>query len=300
MSRTYGIGLYAPAGFAQDPAALDRAVALLESLGHSVVVDPTCHQRWQRFAAPDAERLASIERMTGDPRVELAIALRGGYGWTRLLPRLDFDSIARSKKRWLGYSDFTAFQLAALAKTGMKTFAGPSATGDFGAEVPSQFMLDHCFGLLDADSYSVACDLDGPSTLAAAGTLWGGNLALVAHLAGTPSLPPITDGILFLEAVGEHPYRVERMLYQLHHAGVLARQRAILLGHFTEYELNGNDAGYDFDAVVTQLRALGNVPVFTGLQFGHVPDKLTLPVGGHCALEVRNGRANLTFSNYGH
>ena len=299
MSRTWGIGLYAPAGFAQEPVALTRAVARLEALGHRVVVDPTCHGRWQRFAAPDDERLAAVQRMAADPRVELAVTLRGGYGWTRLLPRLDFSMLARAGKRWLGYSDFTAFQLAALARAGMKTFAGPSATGDFGAQDPSAFTLEHCFGLLGADSHEVECDLDGPAKFAASGTLWGGNLALVAHLIGTTYFPRIDGGILFLEDVGEHPYRVERMLYQLHHAGVLARQRAILLGQFTEYELNSNDGGYDFAGVVAQLRGMVDVPVFTGLPFGHVPDKLTLPMGGHCALVVYDGHAHLAFSDYG-
>jgi muramoyltetrapeptide carboxypeptidase len=299
MPRTYGIGLYAPAGAAQDPAALARAVARLEAMGHRVVVDPTCHGRLQRFAAPDDERLAAVLRMAADPRVELAITLRGGYGWTRLLPRLDFSMLANARKRWLGYSDFTAFQLAALACAEMKTFAGPSTTGDFGAQEPSAFTLDHCFGLLGAETYEVNCALDGATDFATSGTLWGGNLALVAHLAGTPYFPRIDDGILFLEDVGEHPYRIERMLYQLHHAGVLARQRAILLGQFTEYELNGNDGGYDLAAAVAQLRSLLPVPVLTGLPFGHVHDKLTLPIGGHCALDVNNGQAHLAFSNYG-
>ena len=121
----------------------------------------------------------------------------------------------------------------------------------------------------------------------------------MAHLVGTPYFPRIDGGILFLEDVGEHPYRVERMLYQLHHAGVLARQRAILFSQFTEYELNGNDGGYDLAAVLTQLRSLLPIPVFAGLPFGHIADKLTLPTGGHCALDVDNGQARLTFSNYG-
>ncbi len=298
-SRKCGIGIYAPAGYAQDPASLTRAVARLEAMGHRVIVDASCHGRWQRFSAPDDERLAAVLRMAADSRVELAVTLRGGYGWTRLLPRLDFNAVANAGKRWMGYSDFTAFQLGALAQTGMTTFAGPVATGDFGAEVPSTFTLDHCFGLLDATTYAVACTLDGADGFATEGTLWGGNLALVAHLVGTPWMPEVADGILFLEDVGEHPYRVERMLYQLHHAGILSRQRAILLGRFTEFELNGNDAGYDLASAVAQLRSLVSVPVLTGLPFGHVPDKLTLPVGGHCALDVRGGRANLTFSNYG-
>ncbi len=268
-------------------------------MGHRVIVDPTCRTRWQRFAASDDERLAAVMRMVADPRVELAITLRGGYGWTRLLPRLDFEMIANAGKRWLGYSDFTAFQLAALARTGMKTFAGPSAAGDFGALEPSAFTIEHCFGLLDAPTHRVECELDGPAAFAASGTLWGGNLALVAHLVGTRYFPSVDGGILFLEDVGEHPYRVERMLYQLLHAGVLERQRAILLGRFTEYELNGNDDGYDLAAVVMQLRSLLPIPVFTGFPFGHVADKLTLPVGGHCELAVGNGRAQLAFSDYG-
>src|SRR5215469_8085933 len=109
--RAHGIGLYAPAGFATDPAAVARAVARFEAEGHVVVIDPTVTARWQRFSAPDDERLAAVMRMVDDPRVELAIAVRGGYGWSRLLDRLDFARIAAARKRWLGHSDFTAFQL---------------------------------------------------------------------------------------------------------------------------------------------------------------------------------------------
>jgi muramoyltetrapeptide carboxypeptidase len=297
MDPRPGIGLYAPAGFAPEPAALDRAVARLTAMGHAVVVDPTCRGRWQRFAAPDAERVAGVMRMAADPRVEIAITLRGGYGWTRLLPQLDFAVVAAARKCWLGYSDFTAFQLAALARSDMVTFAGPSATGDFGASVPSQFMLDHCFPLRSARNHAVDCSLDGPPECTVTGTLWGGNLALVAHLCGTPYFPRVDGGILFLEDIGEHPFRIERMLYQLLHAGVLERQSAILLGHFTQYELQANDGGYDLPGVIAQLRDRLAVPVYTGLPFGHVPDKLTLPVGGRCTLAVERGRAHLAYSH---
>jgi muramoyltetrapeptide carboxypeptidase len=298
MTRlAYGIGLYAPAGFVPEPASIDRAAARLASLGHRVVVDPTCTGRWQRFSAPDDERLAAIQRMVANPGVELAIAARGGYGWSRLLDRLDFKAIAAARKRWLGYSDFTAFQLAALAHAGMKTFAGPMAAYDFGAETPSAFTLDHCWGLLGADEYEVECALDGPD-FAGEGMLWGGNLAMIAHLAGTPHMPRVDDGILFLEDIGEHPYRVERMLYQLHHAGVLTRQRAVLLGSFTGYELGPNDNTYDAAAMVAHVRAHLGLHVYTGLPFGHCPEKLTLPVGGRCAMTVRDGQARLVFSDY--
>jgi muramoyltetrapeptide carboxypeptidase len=295
--RTWGIGLYAPAGFTTDHEALDRAVARLEGQGHRVVVDPTCRTRWQRFAAADDERLAAIGRMAADPRVELAVPVRGGYGWSRLLDRIDFAAIAGARKHWMGHSDFTAFQLAALARAGLVTYAGPMATYDFGAPTPSAFTLDHCWGLLGADRYEVECALDGPD-LACEGVLWGGNLALVAHLVGSTHLPRVDGGILFLEDVGEHPYRVERMLHQLHFSGVLARQRAILLGTFNGYQLTANDDGYDAAAMVGHARRHFGVPVFTGLPFGHCPEKLTLPVGGRVHLTVDGGRGRLAFTDY--
>jgi muramoyltetrapeptide carboxypeptidase len=294
--RRWGIGLYGPAGFATDPAAIERAVARLEADGHSVIVDPTARSRWQRFAAPDDERLAAVMRMAGDARVELAIAVRGGYGWTRLLDRLDFAAIAASGTRWLGHSDFTAFQLAALAASGMVTFAGPMAAYDFGAESPSSFTMSHCWTTLERAETTIACALDGPA-LEVEGVLWGGNLAMVAHLAGTRYLPRVDGGILFLEDIGEHPYRIERMLYQLHYAGTLSRQQAIVLGSFNGYELGANDNGYDFAAVVEQARARFDVPIYTGLPFGHCPDKLTLPHGGRCQLRVSAGEAVLTLAH---
>lgn len=296
--RPIDFGVYAPAGAAADPVAVTRAVERLAALGHRVVLDEGVLRRHTRFAGTDDERLAAIERMAARPDVDVAIALRGGYGTTRLLARLDYAALARSGKRWLGHSDFTAFQMAALARAGMITFHGPSFAHDFGAADASSFTLDHCFGVLGASEHEVRCALDGPSRLDAKGTLWGGNLAMIASLIGTSFLPAIDGGILFLEDVGEHPYRVERMLHQLHYAGILDRQRAVLLGHFTEYALAPHDDGYDLDAAIAQMRATTATPIYAGLPFGHVRDKLTLPVGGRAALSVRDGDARLRLHDY--
>jgi muramoyltetrapeptide carboxypeptidase len=238
-------------------------------------------------------------RMASDPRIDLAIAVRGGYGWSRLLDRIDFSAIAASKTRWLGYSDFTAFQLAALAHAKIVSFAGPMAAHDFGAERPSSFTSRHCWGLLGSASYEIELPLDGPANFAAAGTLWGGNLAMVAHLIGTAHFPFIDGGILALEDVGEQPYRLERMLYQLHFASVLRRQRALLLGSFTGFEPAPNDNGYDLKATVAHARDRFGVPIYVGLPFGHCRDKLTLPFGAHCELAVASGTAKLRLSGYG-
>lgn len=298
MSASLQFTIVAPSGFATDPSAVDRAQALLAGLGHRVHVDASARGRWQRFAASDDARLAAIERVAADADTDIALMLRGGYGFTRLIERIDFAALRRAGKRWMGHSDFTAFQLAALAQSGMVTYGGPMAAYDFGAEQPSAFTFEHCFGLLSHDRWEAEVPLDGPAPATHSGVLWGGNLALVAHLVGTPYLPDIAGGILVLEDVGEHPYRLERMLYQLVHAGILARQRAVLLGAFTEYALNANDQGYDLAAAVAHLRERIAVPIYTGLPFGHVRDKLTLPIGGRCTVSVADGRARLSFSGY--
>ena len=303
LSNRLGIlhtfGLYAPSGLVSDASAVERAVAHLTRMGHRVRVDASAHARHLRFAGDDDERLAAVERVASDAAVDVALAIRGGYGWTRLLDRLAYAELARSGKRWIGHSDFTAFQLAMIAQAGAITFAGPMAAYDFGADFPSEFTRENCFGVLDHPSWETACALDGPSRLTCSGTLWGGNLAMAVHLIGTAYFPQIAGGILFLEDIFEHPYRIERMLYQLLYAGVLQRQRAILLGAFTDYQPLPNDNGHDFAAAVAHLRSRIDVPIYTGLPFGHVRDKLTLPVGGRCALETRDGYARLVLTDYG-
>jgi muramoyltetrapeptide carboxypeptidase len=219
--------------------------------------------------------------------------VRGGYGWSRLLDRLDYAAIARAGKRWLGHSDITAFELAALAHAGMVTFAGPMAAYDFGALEPSAYTLEHCWRLLGSDHDTLQLELDGPD-LTVQGTLWGGNLALVCALLGTRYMPR-TRGILFLEDVNEPAYCIERMLLQLLQAGVLGRQRAVLLGEFSPVPVQANDNGFDLAQVVAHLREVCATPIVSGLPFGHVARKASLPVGKSARLAVAGGQARLEF-----
>ena len=130
------------------------------------------------------------------------------------------------------------------------------------------------------------------------GRLWGGNLAMLVSLLGTPYFPTIDDGILFLEDVGEHPYRVERMLLQLQQAGVLERQRAVVLGEFTAYKLGAYENGYDFEAMLAYVRATLPLPVLTGLPLGHVRRHTTLPFGGMARLASSARGFTLTIGDY--
>jgi muramoyltetrapeptide carboxypeptidase len=137
----------------------------------------------------------------------------------------------------------------------------------------------------------------GPRGVEVEGTLWGGNLSVLCALLGTPWFPAVRGGILFLEDVSEHPYRIERMLHQLLYAGVLDAQSAILLGSFNRYQLSAHDRGYDLPAVLRWLREHTRTPVITGLPFGHSSPKLTLPHGARVGLATEGRQAWLVFES---
>ncbi|HEY6134265.1 MAG TPA: LD-carboxypeptidase [Rubrivivax sp.] len=274
--------LFTPAGVLAHAAPLRLAARRLQALGFDVSVDEAALARLQRFAGDDDSRLAALHRVaTQAPSV--AMATRGGYGLTRLLDRLDWKLIARSVERgtrWVGYSDMTALQLGLLAHSKAPSWAGPLAVDDFGRaevdEVTAGCFTEAMGGELEAVGFRTEAGFDG---LDAKGLLWGGNLAMVCSMLGTKHLPRIKGGVLFLEDVNEHPYRVERCLLQLLQAGVIGDQKAVLLGAFTQFKPSPLDRGYSLKIAVQALRQRTKVPVLTGLPFGHVPTHVTLPVG---------------------
>ena len=286
--------LFSPAGVVPRAPTLRLAARRLKTLGFDVQVDDSALARHQRFAGDDDTRLAAVHRVAlAAPSV--AMAVRGGYGCTRLLDRIDWPLLARSVERgtrWVGFSDLTALQLALLAHTGHESWAGPTALDSFGrsdAEGGVDDVTRDCFveamgGELEAVGFRTEAGFDG---LDIGGKLWGGNLAMVCSMLGTPHWPRISGGILFLEDVAEHPYRIERCLLQLHQAGVLSRQKAVVLGAFSDWKASPLDRGYNLKAVVAHLRAVSETPVLTGLPFGHVPTKVCLPVGRRVQLAVQ-------------
>ena len=290
------IEIIAPSGAHLSLAEFDQARAWFESRG----VQLTCEvprTGWQRFSAPDDDRLAAIHRAASRaPALDAVMITRGGYGLSRLIDRIDWSLIAASVAqgtRWIGYSDFTAFQLALFAQTGAISYAGPSFSADFSGEGPGQFTHDQFMALFGAGPAPVRWRFAGKKPLDLQGVLWGGNLAMVASLVGTPWLPSIEGGLLFVEDVGEHPYRLERMLHQLFHAGVLGMQRALLLGDFTGWKLAPHDRGYGLEAMIDYWRARLDIPIITGLPFGHGDARATLAVGARHRLRAEAGFALL-------
>ena len=286
--------LFTPAGVLANAVALKRAARRLTALGFEVSEDAAARLKHQRFAGDDATRLAALHRIA-EQAPSVALATRGGYGLTRLLDHIDWKLIARSVERgtrWVGYSDLTAVQLGLLAHADGITWAGPLACDDFGRsdedggvdDVTQDCFVEAMGGELEAVGFRTDPGFDG---LAVRGRLWGGNLCMLSSLLGTKHFPRIKGGVLFLEDVNEHPYRVERGLLQLHQAGVLDAQKAVLLGAFTDYRKSPLDRGYTLKSAIEHLRSVTKTPILTGLPFGHVPTKVTLPVGAKLTLVVQ-------------
>jgi muramoyltetrapeptide carboxypeptidase len=312
-SRIY---IFSPCGPVRDRAAFQRGIQRLIQMGYAVDIDPDALSRASgRLAGTDEQRLASIER-AAHSGADVALITRGGYGAMRLLPYLPYPTMAQAAQkglRWMGLSDFTAIQLALLAKTGALSYAGPALCGDFGVIGPMHRLTQKAFetclrhpcsatGLAWSARFRTTQDtaldwpLDWQTHLPVVdslieGPLWGGNLTMLAALLGTPYFPVISGGILFVEDVNEPPWRVERLLLQLLHAGVLTQQKAILFGSFTQYRLLPADRGHGMTHVVQWLR--GELqkqqtvcPVITGLPFGHGPAKQVLPIGQSVRLGI--------------
>jgi muramoyltetrapeptide carboxypeptidase len=243
---------------------------------------------------------------------------RGGYGLSRILPRLPYKKIAKAIKsgtNFVGLSDFTAFQMALFAKTGASTWAGPTLLADFGSEQGLNDVTQLCFedmvsGRGEGAGWQIKTKtaknlftkaLLGRQSISIEDTiLWGGNLSMVCALLGTPYFPDIDGGILFLEDVGEHPYRLERMLIQLLQSGVLAKQKAVIMGSFSEFKLTKHDKGFNLKSVHEFLSTQLRIPIICDLPFGHVPLKLCLPFGERVTFATEGQEAFLFWKQHHH
>ncbi|MCK2174232.1 muramoyltetrapeptide carboxypeptidase [Enterobacter asburiae] len=294
--------LIAPSGYCINQDAAQRGVQRLLESGHQVENQTIIPRRQQRFAGTEAQRLNDINslvNLTGENQIVLAV--RGGYGASRLLESIDWQGLALRQQQdpllICGHSDFTVIQLGLLALHNVITFSGPMLAGNFGAPELDAFTVEHFWRALRNSTYSVEWQGNGPHW-ECEGQLWGGNLAMLVSLIGTPWMPHIKDGILVLEDINEHPFRVERMLLQLYHAGILERQSAIVLGSFSGSAPNDYDAGYSLETMVDFVRSRLDIPVITGLDFGHEQQTVTLALGAHATLIHNDSGSRLTISGH--
>lgn len=295
------IVMFSPSGALMDEALLDRASAQLVSLGFNVEEMPEARLRVQRFAGDEVARSSSIEQAFSRPDPAVLLATRGGYGLSRLLTELNLPELARqlntNEHLLCGHSDVTSLQLALLhagARPDM-LLHGPMACFDFGPEQGADPVTTEHFlravheKQVDIQWLAERLDSHQPQNcFQVQGPVWGGNLTLLCSLLGTPWMPTVRGGILVLEDVNEPAYKIERMLLQLLHAGVLAQQNAILLGNFCEPKPGPHDNGYTLKSAAefVQQQLGAAVPVLMNFQFGHCTPKACWFQGGEGRLQV--------------
>ncbi len=283
------VALIAPAGPLSEER-LQKALSNVAELGYRTWEGAALRRRTGYLAGEDAERLQDLHWAFSDPEVDAIWCARGGYGATRLLPQVDFRLIARNPKPFIGYSDITALHLAIGQRTGLITFHAPGAS----AELPPD-TLQHLQAVLTEPqvpytlSASPLATDPAPMTIRpgkASGPLVGGNLTLLAALVGTPFQPSFRGKIVFIEDVGEQPYRIDRMLTQLLQTTDLSKAAGITLGTFIDCAPKNGD--FSLSLAETLRLCLGNLdmPIAYGLPFGHMNSQATLPYGVRAELDA--------------
>ncbi|GIV61129.1 MAG: peptidase S66 [Rhodothermaceae bacterium] len=291
------VAVIAPGSPPQDATALSAGLRRLEAAGLFVEVAPNVQARYGYLAGTDATRLDALNAYLRRSDVKALFCVRGGYGALRLLPGLDYEAARRHPKLLVGYSDVTALHLALHHRAGWRGLSGPMVAVDW--------------GILDPDSERLFFELAtgarpdpllGPGGEAlepvrpgtAEGILLGGNLSVLTRLVGTPYLPPLDGAILFLEDVGEAPYRLDGLLAHLRLAGLLDRLGGVVLGGFTECTPPPDRPSLSLEQVFDDYFGKAPYPVARGLVYGHFPVKSTVPVGVRARLTVTATSATLS------
>lgn len=298
--------IFASSGLAEDPSRIETGLNRLFQAGFVITNQQAAYRRFQRFAGTDAERIADLQDVaTGRVHTpKVLLGMRGGYGAVRILPHIDWASLGdRMRERQtllMGYSDVTAVQLALLAKGKMPSFAGPMLYSEFARSDLSFYSMENFIRATTQKHNTIRVFSPQSRQVHTEGILWGGNLSVLSSLVGSPYMPQIDGGILFVEDVSEQPYRIERMFYTLHLAGILKRQKAIILGDFSMGNIRDSySASYNLNTVAQNIARITGIPVLTDFPFGHIANKITLPLGAHASVRSNaSGGYDVSFSHY--
>lgn len=294
LKKGDSVGLVAPASPYKE-GQLKKAIKNLESMGLKIQLGQALKNKTGYLAGTDQERLNDLHRFFEDDNIKAIWCIRGGYGTPRLLPLLDYDLIKRNPKVLIGYSDITALTQAIYLKTGLITFHGPMGSSDF-TSYEQKYLKDILF---DAKSN---CTINNPEPYThykvirpgiATGKLIGGNLSLIAALSGTDYAWKIKNNILFLEDIGESPYRIDRMLTQIRQAYPLDKAAGILLGTFADCDSDNPEKSWTLRQVLQDRLADLNIPIVYGMCFGHIEEQFTIPIGLKARLDTKLGVLNL-------
>ncbi len=286
------VTITAPSGNVLDLDAMELAKEKFESRGWSVRYGKTVFTSNKRFAgSSDQARVDDFNNSLDQS--DLVLCARGGYGISRIIDKIDYNKIEQNGTWVAGFSDITLFNLAYLALKGGKSLQSPTASV-LGNPKTDPYTDDSFFEAITSKQYSVYFPSGFDGNFGETGILWGGNLSMIASAIGTPYMPKVEKGILFVEDVGEPVYSVERDLLHLLQTGILSNQACVLAGRFTETRDSAHDFGYCLADVYSYISKEAGIPVICGLPFGHIPKMCTLVVGSQAGLEVKDGQAVLS------
>ncbi len=286
LNKSDVIGIISPASSPHDLEKIDKGTKYLEKLGYRVEVGKHVGKNHGYLAGTDEERLEDLHAMFKNKAVKAIINVRGGYGSGRLLDKINYNLIKQNPKIFVGYSDITALQMAFLRKTGLVTFAGPMVAVDFSAKKVDPF-TEEVFWKTITSSKKIG-KITNPQNERfyhltkgrGEGTLVGGNLALLTSIMGTAYQPDFTNTILLLEDIGEEPYRIDRMFYQLKHANVFKKAKGIVLGRFVDcYLKDKSNPSLTLNDVISDYFEHLKIPVLYNVKHGHIKQNITIPWG---------------------
>jgi len=298
------VGLVAPATATFQSVELEIARESLEGLGLRVKVGDHIMDRYGSLGGQDKDRAADVNRFFADPEVKAVLPARGGWGTSRLLPLLDYDTIRRNPKILMGYSDITALLNGIHARTGLVTFHGPNAGGrwdQYSVDLVKRVLFDGEAVTFDnpteTNDRNVLTQIDNRiRTITpgiATGRLLGGNLTVLTAILGSPYVPDFTNAILFLEDVGEDWYRVDRMMTSLGLAGILRKVRGVIFGTCSECGPGEGFASFTPEEIFADHLAPLGVPAWHGAMIGHGQPQWTLPVGATVTVDATRGTVTM-------
>ena len=291
------IGLIAPSGHTSDES-IAKAVARIESLGFKVALGSHLREVHGNYAGTAEQRLADLHGMFANPEIKALWCIRGGSGAISLLGGIDYRLIRANPKILLGYSDITALHLALLRHAGLVTFHGPVASSTL-----SSYSTEHMLAVLMDPSprYTIPMAMENARRSVeephyairtvhagtATGRLIGGNLSMVAALAGTPYAADFTDSLLYIEEVNEAPYRIDRWMTQLDLAVGLKKAAGVIIGICDNCGPGHEDISLTLDETLdVHLQPL-KIPAVTGYSIGHIRNQFTVPVGVRATLDTQ-------------
>lgn len=284
------VGIIAPAS-PPNESKLNKALSFLEELEVNVKLGTSIRQRFGYLAGDDESRLKDLHTMFRDPSIKAIICACGGYGTGRIAGKIDYSLLKKHPKIFWGYSDITFLHTAIHQQTGLVTFHGPMLSSDIGKEDVHDLTKESFKQLFQLDQLKYD-ETISPLTVLAAGSaegqLIGGNLALLTSTLGTKYEVDTKNKLLFFEDIDEEPYRVDRMLNQLHMAGKLEEAAGILVCDFNGCEPKKREESLTLEEVINDYVIRVNRPAIMGFKIGHSKPNFAIPVGAKAKMETRN------------